>query len=201
MPRSKDQALHNQRQQQILEAARKVFAEKGFANSRMEDVALEADLSKGSLYMYFKNKDDLIGGLLLATFDDSLAALRLLIVEDGHPKDILIKHMQQWADYLQQDASTISIAYGFYSVAAYQNHIRDFLRGYFAEYRNILGELFKQGIERGDFAPFDTSIAAILLIAQLEGVVLLWFTDPDTIQLDYLLTRCVETFFDNLKTQ
>lgn len=48
-----------ERRQTILAAAAEVFAGKGFAQATMEEVAVAAELSKGTLYLYFKNKDDL----------------------------------------------------------------------------------------------------------------------------------------------
>ena len=51
------------RRQQIMSAARKVFASKGFKKATMEDIAREAEYSPGTLYLYFKNKDELNASL------------------------------------------------------------------------------------------------------------------------------------------
>lgn len=48
-----------QRRQEIIDAAEKVFISKGFTNSTMDDIASEAELSKGTLYLYFKSKEEL----------------------------------------------------------------------------------------------------------------------------------------------
>ena len=48
-----------QRRNEILDAAEKVFFSKGFNNATMDEVAETAELSKGTLYLYFKNKEDL----------------------------------------------------------------------------------------------------------------------------------------------
>ncbi|MBK8946699.1 MAG: TetR/AcrR family transcriptional regulator [Ignavibacteriae bacterium] len=48
-----------QRRQEIILAAEKVFFLKGFANTTMDDIAAEAELSKGTLYLYFKSKEEL----------------------------------------------------------------------------------------------------------------------------------------------
>lgn len=52
-----------QRKELILEAARKLFQERGFLNVTMSDIAEVAELSIGTLYLYFKNKDDIYAGL------------------------------------------------------------------------------------------------------------------------------------------
>jgi len=53
------------RRQQIIVAAKRVFSEKGFSKSTMEDIASEAELSPGTLYLYFKNKEELYASLSL----------------------------------------------------------------------------------------------------------------------------------------
>jgi AcrR family transcriptional regulator len=53
------------RRQQIMVAAKRVFVEKGFGGATMEDIAREAELSAGTLYLYFKNKNELYASLTL----------------------------------------------------------------------------------------------------------------------------------------
>lgn len=53
------------RRQQILVSAKRVFSEKGFNKSTMEDIASDAELSPGTLYLYFKNKEELYASLSL----------------------------------------------------------------------------------------------------------------------------------------
>ena len=53
------------RRQQIMVAAKRIFSEKGFSKTTMEDIAQQAELSPGTLYLYFKNKDELYASLSL----------------------------------------------------------------------------------------------------------------------------------------
>lgn len=48
-----------QRKQEIITAAEKIFFSKGFINATMDDIASQAELSKGTIYLYFKNKEEL----------------------------------------------------------------------------------------------------------------------------------------------
>ena len=59
------QRERERRRQQIIVAAKRVFSEKGFSKTTMEDIAREAELSPGTLYLYFKNKDELYASLSL----------------------------------------------------------------------------------------------------------------------------------------
>ena len=65
------------RRQQIVVAARRVFSVKGFNKATMEDIAREAELSPGTIYLYFKNKDELYASL-------SLRILHYLLIRLQH---------------------------------------------------------------------------------------------------------------------
>jgi AcrR family transcriptional regulator len=65
------------RRQQIIVAAKRVFSEKGFSRATMEDIAKEAELSPGTLYLYFKNKDELYASL-------SIRILQYLLIRLEH---------------------------------------------------------------------------------------------------------------------
>lgn len=58
------ETIKNKREDEILNAARKVFTKKGYNNATMEDIIAETNLSKGGVYYYFKNKEDLCLALL-----------------------------------------------------------------------------------------------------------------------------------------
>jgi AcrR family transcriptional regulator len=67
------------RRQEILDAAKKVFSRRGFKGATMEDIASEAELSTGTLYLYFKSKDELYFSLnmkILQFLNDHLMELR-----------------------------------------------------------------------------------------------------------------------------
>lgn len=66
---SRRQRERQERRASILDAADVVFAVKGVAQATMDDIAAEADLSKGTLYLYFKNKDDLLLALASRTVE------------------------------------------------------------------------------------------------------------------------------------
>lgn len=71
------------RRQQIMIAAKKVFYTKGFAKVKMEDIAKEAELSPGTLYLYFKSKDELCASLSLRILQYLNIRLRHVSAEKG----------------------------------------------------------------------------------------------------------------------
>lgn len=199
MPRKKYAEIETQRKAQILEAARTVFAEKGLSDARMEDIANVCGLSKGTVYLYYKNKDDLIEGLLQALFNDLLAHLQALLAQDMLTvRERLMGYVDALITAMQTDASMLNIAYEFYALASRRPTVRDFLAGYFAEYRQTLQTLFTQGITQGEFAPSDVAQTAITFIALLEGFTLLWFTDAQAIPAKQMLPAIINQFLNQL---
>lgn len=74
-PMSRRERERLQRRREILDAARAVFAEKGYSNATLDEVAQRAEYAKGTIYNYFASKDD----LLLAIFDDLYDDLNAII--------------------------------------------------------------------------------------------------------------------------
>lgn len=75
--KSKKQVVSEFRQSEIITAARKVFAEKGYVAATVDEIAASASLAKGTIYLYFESKEQIYNAVL----DDDLEALRRLTLE------------------------------------------------------------------------------------------------------------------------
>jgi AcrR family transcriptional regulator len=84
-----------QRRQQIVSAARKVFSNKGFTKTTMEDIAREAELSPGTLYLYFKNKDELYASLSVEVLEHLYHELRRVYTKKAQDPKVRINHLKQ----------------------------------------------------------------------------------------------------------
>jgi AcrR family transcriptional regulator len=93
------------RQKAILEAAKNVFFSKGYAKATMDEIALAAEISKPTVYQYFKSKDDLFFSLMLPVVDEigiQLAQVRDNILKNSYATGaVLIHDMFQalWKSY------------------------------------------------------------------------------------------------------
>ena len=170
--------------QQILEAAMAVFARLGFHNARMDDIVTESGLSKGALYWYFKSKDDIIQAILDNIFERELAHLRSLQTASGPASQRLLEFTHRAVQDLKKMIRLMPITYEFYALAFRQKAVRQAIQGYFRSYLNILVPLIQQGVDQGEFRPVDAQAAAIAVGALLEGAILLWVIDPETIDFE-----------------
>lgn len=184
---------------QILDAATRVFARLGFHQARMEDIAEESRLSKGTLYLYFKSKDDLIAALLRRIFGRELHEVRAMLTVDAPARDRILQITQQMTREAERLSILLPIWFEFYAVAARQRAVRQFLKNYLAEYRELFAALIQQGIARGEFRLVDPAEMATTVIALYEGLVLVWALDPDTVQIGKVGASAVEVFLDGLR--
>ena len=90
------------KRRQILEGARRAFMEKGFDASSMQDVARAAGVSKGTLYVYFDNKEAMFEALVLCECDRLQAAIREIASGGGAVGDELLAIARQMLTTLMQ---------------------------------------------------------------------------------------------------
>lgn len=76
---------------EIVEAALEVFAEKGFAAARLDDIAAAAGVSKGALYLYFETKQDLFRAVVRQAISPNLDAVEAAVLAADVPFDLLMR--------------------------------------------------------------------------------------------------------------
>lgn len=92
-----------QRRIDILDAAEKVFFEKGYYAAKMDDVAEAAELSKGTLYLYFKTKEELYFGLTHRALLDLHGRFQTVLAGDGNGLEKVIKIGHAFYAYSQEE--------------------------------------------------------------------------------------------------
>lgn len=176
--------VSEERKNQILEAALAVFARLGFHESRMDDIASQAGLSKAALYLYYKSKDAIIAALLKHFFAQEFKRVQGLVEANREEtvSEQLLLLARQLAEALQWMAQVMPIAFEFYAVAGRNKEVRQFLKEYFQDYRALLARLIQRGIEYGEFREVSAEATATMLAALFEGLALLFFVDPEAIR-------------------
>jgi len=192
--------VSDERRTQIIEAALAVFARDGFARSRMDDIAEEAGLSKGALYWYFKGKDAIIIALLEHIFAHYKEEMRNLHGAEGTATERLLYLVElATAEVKRIPNAAVPLLYEFYALAMRRKVIREQVRDYFREFIQIVADIVRQGIDRGEFRDVDPEKPAIQLGAMYEGLGLLWVFDPENISWDELSDSAAALILDGLK--
>ncbi len=191
--------MSEERTKQILDAAKIVFARKGFDQATMDEIAEEAGLSKGALYLYFKQgKDAIISAMLKFLFRQEMRLLRRLIQDEGSVTGQFLEITDHLVETMAQFRVALPVAFEFYAIAGRRKEVRQFLAEYFLEYRTVMAAMIQRGIAQGEFRPVDIDAFAVMLIALFEGSMILWLVDTDTVKWRQQTKFAVRFFLDGL---
>ena len=195
-------AQKESRPKEIVDAALAVFAGKGFAGARLDDVAEKAGISKGTIYLYFDTKEDLFKACVRETLGAHLEGSRDLADSfDGDTSDLLRKIVggigQQLSKGEFRTILLLLISEGprFPElVSFYQNEI-------IRPGMGILGAVIQRGVERGEFKRTGLSDFPMLLMSPVMMTVI-WnhlFSDLKEINLDEALQVHLTTLLNGLQ--
>jgi TetR/AcrR family fatty acid metabolism transcriptional regulator len=193
--------LSEERQKQILEAAIAEFAQHGFHETRMEDIALRSGLSKGAVYLYYKSKDAIIAALLRTLFAWELRGTRAIVDGEGSATERLLAITRMFADELDRMLIAMPIFLEFYAVAFRQASVREHLSQMYERYREPLATLIRQGIDRGEFRAVAPDDVALTCVALIEGLTLLWAMNPRGIAWREQAETAVHLLLDGLRVR
>jgi|SRR5579864_3698150 len=188
------------RKNQILDAAMVVFARLGFHEARMDDIVQASGLSKGTLYWYFKSKEDIILAISQRLFSTDIEQLEEILGSEGTVEERLLELMRSRARGLQEMSEVVTILFEFYAAAVHQGEVRQLIKIYFQGFHELLVALIQQGIDRGEFRPINAVEAAIALDSLFQGLVVRWLIDPQAVQWDTLSESLVRLILDGLST-
>jgi AcrR family transcriptional regulator len=169
MPRAKApppkwRRLPEDRPEQIIKAAFQVFGECGLANARLQDIAERAGVSKGTIYLYFPNKEELFREMIRRTVVSAIERGEQ-VVTHGSPTTQLLASMRGYWTFMRSPAfSTI------YRLVIGELHQFPDLAKFYAEEvvargQRLLGGIIRRGIDAGEFRETDPIIAARMLVA------------------------------------
>jgi AcrR family transcriptional regulator len=156
------------RPQELLAAAVDLFVERGFASTRLEDVARRAGVSKGTLYLYFANKEELFKAVVRDSIIPVIGDAEASIAEfEGHSADLLRKVIHDWWQRVGATKASGIIklvtaeAGNFPDLACfYQDEV--ITRG-----TRMISSMLERAIQRGEFRPIDVNLMTQVMIAPM----------------------------------
>ncbi|MBV8465963.1 MAG: TetR/AcrR family transcriptional regulator [Burkholderiales bacterium] len=190
-PQPRWQRRKDARPAEIIEAALTLFIDRGFAATRLDDVAKQAGVTKGTVYLYFANKEDLFKAVIRETLVPELEMAESMIGEHKGPwADLLREMLLAWANRLMNSQTggitklMIAEASNFPELA--QFYVNEIV----VRSRRIFADIIERGIAAGEFRPVDVMMATRAVTAPLL-MVKVWSRsfsacDPDAVSVaDY----------------
>ncbi len=163
----------SEKYQRILDAAVAVFAERGFHSSRVSDIASRADVADGTIYLYFKNKEEILMAAINSAFDAFMRNARTEIAAIPSPVDKL-RHLAYL--HLKAMGSNRNMAIVFQmELRQSVRFLEAFSHHEMVEYFGLVRECIRQGQDQGLFRPeLQEKIAANCFFGALDEMVTSW---------------------------
>jgi AcrR family transcriptional regulator len=144
------------RRTSILKAARKLFFDKGFKQVTVDSIARKAELSKGSIYLYYNSKEEIYTQILLSDIGKFHERFTDILDHPTSASDALMKFVSIYVDFFLNDRELFRILMTFMLQTDNMNLPAD-LNNHIIRTMNrtisIIEEIFRYGIERGEFPP------------------------------------------------
>ncbi|MFC1516491.1 TetR/AcrR family transcriptional regulator [Thermodesulfobacteriota bacterium] len=171
------------KRKQITRAAAEVFAEKGYAGTVMAEIAVRAGIGKGTIYEYFKSKEDLFFAVFEWYMELSGAAATVGISSLGGPASTRLVAlsdalMHTWSEMMD----VYSLVMEFWAASASSQMRQRFKASFkkaYEDFRHIVSALIREGIERREFrSDVDPESVAAALVGTWDALFLqAWFDE------------------------
>jgi TetR/AcrR family transcriptional regulator, fatty acid metabolism regulator protein len=159
--------------QQIIEAAVRVFARKGYYNSRVSDIAREAGIAAGTIYLYFKTKDDILVTLFRDKMADFVGVLRKAIAGEADAASKIRRLVSLHFRILEESPDLAEV------VQVELRQGQKFFRGASSQeigaYFALIGSVLEEGVAEGRFrSGLPVKVATKILFGAMDQMATSW---------------------------
>jgi TetR/AcrR family fatty acid metabolism transcriptional regulator len=178
----------------ILRAAIKVFAGKGYFNSKVADIAKEAGIADGTVYLYFKSKDDILHSFFDRAMEDFIAEGKKQLAEIENAEEKLRRIAQMHLERLGADRD-LAIVFQV-ELRGSTKFMREFSAAGFAEYLLIIQQTIEEGQKKGVFRnDLKPVVCAKILYGALDEMVTNWILSQKSYPLAPMADEVLKIFF------
>lgn len=161
------------RRLRMLNAARSVFAEKGFRRATLDEIAQRSEFGKGTLYNYFPNgKDEMLFAILDEVYDD-IYSLSLEAFSSGNRTfgQDLRRYIRAFLDYFFEDEDLFVIIMKESNRIAFGDDLSKatYFKEQFDRVRGVLEPQIELAIQRGELRPFAAPTVAQMILGNIHG--------------------------------
>ena len=172
-------ARTNNKKDLIINAAIKVFAKKGFYNAKVADVAKMAGVADGTIYLYFKNKDDLLISLFETKMEEILRQFSFYLNAETSPEKKLCKFIHLYFQMIEEDQDLAEV----FQVELRQSSkfLKDYHNQKFIDFLNMIGGIIHEGQTSGKFRQ-DINIhnMKLIIFGALDELARQWILTENT---------------------
>lgn len=186
-----EEKSRNGKREAILRAAAQVFAQSGYFNAKVSDVARKAGVADGTVYLYFKNKDDLLTSIFSWAMGEFISGAKSEIAGVTDPREKLRRFASLHFSTLEQERD-IAIVFQI-ELRQSAKFMEQFSTTYLAQYLQMLREIIEEGQRRGIFRKrLNSKVVAKFLFGALDEMATNWVLSHNK----HSLTAMVEPVLD-----
>jgi len=191
-----------EKREKILEAAISVFAKKGMAKTKTADIAEAAQIGKGTIYEYFKSKEEIMISAFYYVIQkaEDIVAKRLSELED--PWEKLVTYLNVWKEILEgefKDYMEIMLDFWAEGIRQKQDAATFGLKKIYDENRDMLKSILDGCVVQDKIHPVNTHVVSSIILGALDGLMIQWIIEPEILGIEESLTELEEFILRGLK--
>jgi len=187
---------------QILYAAIEIFAKKGLERGKIAEIDKQAGVGKGTIYEYFKSKDEIFNAIENLFVNDSIQQIEQLLNSKKSPT-AKIEEMANYNINIHEAMGDAIIIFAEmwaqHSRGQWHGHKKSIFVEMYTNYHNAIREILTEGIETGEFRAMNKDGVATMLLALIDGI--LWqsviFKNADNF--DQWKKEAIKSFINGIK--
>ena len=181
----------------ILRAATRVFARNGYFNSKVADIARAAEVADGTVYLYFKSKEEILHSIFDQNMAQAIAAGRKLIENLDDPRQKLRRIAKLHLERLGADRD-LAVVFQV-ELRGSTKFMEEFSAAGFAEYLALLRRTFEEGQRVGAFRKeLNATVAAKILFGALDEMATNWIISKRSYKLEPMANVVMDVFLNGV---
>ena len=190
-------SLTTDKREAILRAATSVFAHNGYFNSKVADIAREAGVADGTVYLYFKSKEDILHSIFDRSVEEALDAARKRIEHVTDPKEKLRQIATLHLERLSADRD-LAVVFQV-ELRGSTKFMEEFSAAGFAEYLALIRSTFEEGQRAGVFrADLKANVVAKILFGGLDEMATNWILSRRRYKLAPMADEVLDIFLNGV---
>lgn len=183
-----------------MRAATRVFARNGYFNSKVADIAREAEVADGTVYLYFKSKEEILHSIFNQNMAEAISSGRVLIEKLQDPGEKLRRIAMLHLERLGADPD-LAVVFQV-ELRGSTKFMEEFSAAGFAEYLGLLRQTFEEGQRSGVFRKdLNAKIVSKILFGALDEMATNWVISKRNYKLPPMAEVVMDVFLNGVSTQ
>ncbi|HLR04892.1 MAG TPA: TetR/AcrR family transcriptional regulator [Pyrinomonadaceae bacterium] len=188
------------KRESILRAATRVFARNGYFNSKVADIARAAGVADGTVYLYFKSKEEILHSIFDQNMAEAIAADRKLINKLRDPREKLRRIATLHLERLGADRD-LAVVFQV-ELRGSTKFMEEFSAAAFAEYLGLLRAIFEEGQRAGVFRKeLNAKVAAKIFFGALDEMATNWIISKRSYKLEPMAEVVMDVFLNGVSAR